>query len=245
MVTKIDEMEALVATRIQDRGDFLDAGAGAELHKFVDEAVKEYSRHRPQLIVEDESGDGGFDYQIAGTGGTNLLASWEDKFSIVDKLVFPVDDTSPNEQELNEDEWEIIHKIVTANHRKYIRFLVNTPTATETFRIFYTARHVLDLTSSTLPISDDEAVANLTAYLALKAIAARYLSMKDTTITADATDRDSKADAARRLAEDFKEDFEDHMGIGKGQQSAQSVIGDTDMSPSHGLGYVWHGQRNR
>ena len=62
----------MVDRKIQDKGSFL---AGADVDALIGEAVKQYSRFHPRVVTEDESGDGGFDYQVGGTGGARWPAS--------------------------------------------------------------------------------------------------------------------------------------------------------------------------
>ncbi len=246
MAANLAAFNAMVDRKIQDTKPFL---VGTDVDAFVEEAIRTYSKHRPQVIVEDETGDGGFDYQITGTAGTNLLADgpWEKGFSEIRRLVYPVDDTSQTETVIDEDDFAVITKIVSAAARDHIRFKAATPTATETFRVWYTARHVVN-GGSTIPAADDEAVANLAAALCLDAIASRYLSVKNPSLDADVTDYQGRADQARRLADDYREAFERHMGIGDEGQDAQAAAGliiDTDLPTQHRRGSLFHGARRR
>ncbi|MFQ5692995.1 MAG: hypothetical protein ACE5IM_08140 [Nitrospinota bacterium] len=241
MAANIGDINALVVRKIQDKGSFL---SGADIDKLIDEAVKEYSRHRPQVVVEDESGDGGFDYRLTGPGA--ILASWEKGFSDVRKLVYPVDDTSATEAVIDEDAFAVITKVVAGAADDYLRFLSATPSAGETFRVFYTARHVLDATASSLPVADDEAVANLAAAFCLEVIAARYLSARDPSLDADVTDYRSRVDESRRLAEKFRRAFLDHMGIPEaGGPPGAGAIVDTDLGFQWRRPFLFHGKRNR
>jgi len=49
-------------------------------------AIKDHSRHRPLVVIEDEAGDGGFDYAVSD------LASWAPGFSVIKTVEYPVDD---------------------------------------------------------------------------------------------------------------------------------------------------------
>ena len=232
----------IVDRKIQDKAAFLGSG---DIDALIEEAVRAYSKHRPQIIAEDEAGDGGFDYQLTGTAGTNLLTDWEKGFSEIRKLVFPVDDTVQTETVIDEDDFAVITKIVSTLPRDHLRFIAATPTATETFRVFYTARHVVGA-GSTIPPSDDEAVANLAASLCLEAIAARYNSTKDSTLDVDAIDYGDRAAEARRLSDDFRESYEAHLGIDdESGQAGASVIVDTDLPTQHRRGSLFHGARRR
>ncbi|MFQ5791394.1 MAG: hypothetical protein ACE5JS_19605 [Nitrospinota bacterium] len=241
MANNISDLNALVDRKIQDKGAFL---TSADVDALVVEAVKQYSRYRPRIVVEDVSGDGGFDYPL--TGASAVLTSWEKGFSEVGKLVYPVDDTSQVEAAVDEDDFAVITKVVSGSPNDYLRFLAATPLATKIFRVFYSARHVLDASSSTLPPADDEALANLASALCLEAIAARYLSTKDPSLDADVTDYRSRADESRRLAEKFRRAFLDHLGIqdAAAPPGAGAVV-DTDLGFQWRRPFLFHGKRNR
>lgn len=248
MATQIADIRSLVIRKIQDRAGFLTATAGGDLDAFIEEAVKEYSRARPQVIVEDEAGDGGFDYQLTGTGGTNLLASWEKGFSEIRKLVHPVDDASATEQVVDEDDFVIITKVTgtPAEGRDFLRFFAATPTSTERFRVFYTARHVLSQTTSTLPAADDEAVSSLAAAMACEALSARYAGTKDASLDADSADYRSRSAEYRQLARQYYRAFLAHMGIREEATApGEGVLVDLDLGFQWQRPFLFHGGRRR
>ena len=243
MAANLAAFNTIVDRKIQDKAAFLGSG---DIDALIEEAIRAYSKHRPQIITEDETGDGGFDYQLTGTAGTNLLTSWEKGFSEVRRLVYPVDDTAQTETVIDEDDFGVITKIVSGEARDHLRFKAATPTATQTFRVWYTARHVVDGSNSTVPAADDEAVANLAAAFCLEAIAARYLSTKDPSLDADVTDYRSRADESRRLAEKFRRTFLDHLGIREvGEPPGEGAIVDTDLGFQWRRPFLFHGKRNR
>lgn len=248
MVAGMSAMKALVDRKIQDEDGIL--STAADIYALIDDAVNRYSIYRPQNLVEDETGTGGFDYQIAGTAGTNLLASWEKDFSIINKIIYPVDDTSATETVIDVDDWAIITKVVSGTQRDNIRFLTATPTSAETFRVFYSARHVISIAgseSSTVATADDEAIANLASSLAMQVIAARYSSLKDSSIDADATDYVTRASEALRVSETYHSAWMRHMGISDDEDDvpAAGYVGDLDMKSPHQGGWLFHEQRRR
>lgn len=244
MANNIGDIRVLVTRKIQDKGSFLTATAGGDVDALIGEAVKQYSRYRPRVVVEDEPGNGGFDYPL--TGASAVLASWEKGFSEVHKLVYPVDDDSQSENRIDEDDFAVITKVVSGSADDYLRFLAATPSASESFRVFYAARHTLDASTSTFPAADDEAMANLAAAFCLEAIAARYLSAKDPSLDADVTDYRSRADESRRLAEKFRRAFLDHMGFqeASGPPGASAIV-DTDLGFQWRRPFLFHGKRDR
>ena len=100
---------------------------------FIQEAIKLYSKHRPRLVIKDITGDGTYDYLIA-----TYLASWIKDFSVIKSIEYPADERDP--VYLDEDDFMIFEK----ETGQYIRFLEDTPLATEKARIAYTALHILN-----------------------------------------------------------------------------------------------------
>ena len=94
-------------------------------------AMKAHSKRRPRVIVEDEDGDGGFDYAITD------LEYWSDGFSVIQSVEYPVDDDDETPDILQDDAWMIYEK----PSGKVLRFKEDTPTADEDFRVVYTALH--------------------------------------------------------------------------------------------------------
>jgi hypothetical protein len=112
----------------------------------IDMAARTYSKHRPRVVVEDETGAGTFDYAITA------LAAWSDGFSVIKQIEFPVDDTDETADVLDDDEWQVYSKPAG----DYIRFLEDTPAATESFRVTYTAPHSITDAASTVKAADNE-----------------------------------------------------------------------------------------
>ena len=116
-------------------------------------AIKEHSRHSPLVVVEDETGDGGFDYPVTD------LESWADGFSAIKQVEYPVYDDDETLYILQEDAWMMYEKPAG----KYLRFLGDKPPTTESFRVTYTAIHDCTDVACTVKAFDDGAVQALAA----------------------------------------------------------------------------------
>ena len=172
--------------------------------------------------------------------------SWEKGFSEIRKLIHPADDASAIERVVDEDDFVIITKVVSGEARDFLRLLAATPTATETFRAFYTARHVLDATSSTIPVADDEAVSNLASAFACEVLAARYASTKDPSLDADSADYRARSGEYRQLARQYHKAYLAHMGIRtEASEPGQSVLVDLDLDFQWRRPFLFHGGRGR
>ena len=149
----------------------------------IGQAVKSYSKHRPWIVVEDESGADNFDYAVS------LLAHWSDGFSAIGKVEYPVDDTDEVADLLDEDAWAIYSKPAG----DYLRFFEDLPAVGETFRVTYTAIHVCSDVECTVKAIDEQAVQALAAALYCEILATWFAQNQDSTIQADAVDHTSKS----------------------------------------------------
>ncbi len=185
-------------------------------------AVKEHSRHRPQEIVEDFDGDGGFDYAISG------FASWTDGFSVIKQVEYPVDDDDETPDILQDDEWMLYEK----PSGKVLRFLEDKPTANEDFRVTYTALHTCTDSACTVESFDEEAVQALAAAYFCDMLSTYYAQSMDSPIQADSVDHTSKSRDYAARAKAYRKGYFDHLGIKEGQAPAASVTRDQDKKAS-------------
>jgi len=187
-------------------------------------AMKEHSRQRPQIIVEDEDGDGGFDYAVS------LLALWSDGFSVIKTVEYPVDDDDETPDILQDDEW----RMYVTPEGEFLRLLNNVPSATEDMRITYTALHTCTDTACTVKTFDEEAVQALAAGHFCNMLSAYYAQTQDSTINADSVDHGSKGREYAARAKMFRTVYFNHIGIKEGEAMAASVTRDQDMDGSWG-----------
>ncbi len=198
-------------------------------------ALKKYSGHRPRICVEDEDGDGGFDYALT------LLADWTDGFSTIKTVEYPVDDAEAEADVLADDRWLIYQKPAG----KCLRFVEDVPTATEDYRVTYTTLHTCSDDVCTIPPYDEEAVQFLAASIYCEMLAAYYAQTQDSTIQADSVDHKSRASEYAGRARAYKKMYFDHIGIKEGETPAASVTRDQDATPSWRIDHMTHPRRYR
>ena len=201
----------------------------------INRAVKRYSADRPRLLVADMDGDGGFDYAIAG------LTEWNEAFSSIKSVEYPVDDTKAAAAILQEEVWQTYQKPAG----KVLRFLEDVPAANEDIRITYTALHLCTDAQDTIPIVDAEAVQMLAAALFCTMLATYYSQDQDSTIAADSVDHKSKAGEYSRRAKAYRAEYFDHLKIKEGGVIPASVTRDQDKSASWGADHMTHPRRRR
>jgi len=201
----------------------------------INMAVKEHSKHKPLVVVEDVDGDGGFDYALSD------LASWSEGFSSIKSVEYPVDDDDETPDILQANEWMIYAKPTG----KVLRFLSDTPTAAEDIRVSYTALHTCTGSACTVEDFDEEAVQALAAAYFCDFISTYYAQSQDSIIGADSVDHKSKASEYATRARRYREYYSHHMGIKPGQVPAASVTRDQDKAASWAGDKLTHKARYR
>ncbi len=123
----------------------------ASRYRQIKAAVDAYSKDRPDLFSEDESGDGGKYYVMVGTSA--LLSDWIEGFSRVDSLEYPAAVVASDEQPtvLERDDYDDEYWVAVATvQTRYLRFITVAPAATETWRIHYTVPYKWTVSATTI-----------------------------------------------------------------------------------------------
>ena len=197
-------------------------------------AMKEHSKQRPLTVVEDETGNDGFDYAIT------LLASWSDGFSVIKTVEYPVDDDDETPNILQDDAWRMYEKPAG----EYLRFLEDKPDTDESIRVTYTALHTCTDAACTVKAFDDEAAQALAAAHFCNMLSTYYAQTQDSTINADSVDHSSKGREYAARAKMYRGIYFNHIGIKEGQAAAASVTRDQDKDASWG-NKMTHGRKYR
>lgn len=141
---------------VQDDTDLLD---NADRTAFLDEAVKAYSKDSPREISDSITGDGTYDYA--------LPTDWVEEFSSLLAIEYPAGEQIPTYMDLSNvtlyDDGD--------GDARVLRFLFNTPAATESFVVVHTAPHTCSTATNTIPVNDQDAVINLAASYCCNALA--------------------------------------------------------------------------
>lgn len=203
--------------------------------KAVAKAMDAHSKHRPRLVVADVSGSGAFDYALAS------LTYWQDDFSRVVSVEYPVDDASPDAQVLDPEAWQIYEK----PGGKYLRFLEDKPVPGEKFRITYAARHTCTVSACTVSTGDIEATQSLAAHFLCRMFSAAHALDQDPTISADVVNHSGRRREYESLAKAYLSEYHVHMGIEPGKPKAACGIQDMDVVYPFGLDRLTHPRRQR
>jgi hypothetical protein len=172
----------------------------------VTEALKRYGKHRPRLMVADLVGN--------GTHDLVLPTDWVSDYSAITQVEYPVGLVPAIV--IDSDLWQLYRSPSGLK----LRLMNAAPDATETVRCEYSILY----DESTLPVADQDAVANLAASFSLRQLAAAYGQTGDSTIQADSVNYRSKTDEFRRLADSFEVLYKTHLGLKDGDTVPAATI---------------------
>lgn len=192
-----------ITGRLQDAAARLGVSAGGPLDECIANAVEEYQKLRPLNAAIKLTGAGSTDFLVSSS-----LTGFVDQFSTVLEVVCPYDASLVRQDPLPADAW-FLERLDTG---LYLRLLY-TVSASQYVLVRYTKPHTVDASSSTIPSTDDEAVADLATSYACLALADYYSQSTDASLSADVDDRRGKADLYRSNAERWRQSWRRKMGL--------------------------------
>ncbi len=187
------DLLALVDALVRDESARLTAGdksAALEL------AISRYSSDRPRHLVED----------VVSAGGDTLPlpAGWEGESELV-SIEYPIGQRPI---------CLLPASIYTAPAGRLLRLGDALPAGADA-RCTFTARHVVSAVVDTVIVSHREGVAAYAAALLLEELSAAAINDGDSTISADTTDRRTKAQEYASRARALKTRYADAVGLAK------------------------------
>ncbi|MBA7704472.1 hypothetical protein ES703_113282 [subsurface metagenome] len=195
--------------------------ASGEVDNAILAAVKRYSRHKPQSLVHEFQGNGGYDY--------DLPSGWIKNFSRITQVEYPYAQQRPNV--IPQEEWTLFLKLVDSTQTLVLRFLAISPVAGEYVRITYTTPHQVDDSSSTVFDNDFDAVCSLATAYCCGALSRKYSQTSDPTIAADVVNYAAKASSYASRAKELFQAYLDQLGLTEVPASVGTKEFDT--------GFVW------
>lgn len=235
MAANIGEIRSKVSTRIKDTDGKLTVTVDGDVDRAILDALEQYQKARALQKSLKIDGDGGFDYAISG------LTGFVDGFSAVSDVVYPYLTTDQTLARLERDEWGLVR--LDGSTLK-LRFFLARPTANEDFLVLFTTPHTLSASASTVPSTDDEALADLGAAFACDQLAALYAKDVDSTLLADSVDRRTKSDNYRSMAASYRKSYAAKMETEQAQGAAFAMADvDRGFGNEAGIDYLFHGRR--
>lgn len=178
----------------------------ADKNLAIGQALKEHSRHKPRVVVEDVPGSGDFSYAVAA------LSAWCAGFSVITAIEYPVDDESPAKSILGREDYRIYSR-PSGDH---LIFKNSEIPSGDNFRISYTALHTIGAESCSVAEIDHDAVQALAAAYVCDRLATVYAQSHDGVIQADSVDHSSKSREYASRAAAFRKLYFDHIGAKPG-----------------------------
>lgn len=119
-------------------GVLIKDGAGhlepSEIDSIIETAAKTFQRRFPRILAYELSGAGVFDYAVTGITG------WVEGFSAIQDVYFPYLSTDQNPPRLETKDW----RIWDTPTGRMLRFLSDTPGASDKALVVFTAPHTAD-----------------------------------------------------------------------------------------------------
>lgn len=206
-----------------------------EKSSFLDEAVRTYSKDKPQEKVKETEGNGSYTY--------DLPTDWDnDSSAIISSIEYPITGYQ-DPPFIDDNEWIIYKQAATTK----LRFLASSPQSGYSFRYTYTLPHTLTNNSNgenTITDNDFDAVCDLASSLCCRALAAKYAQTDMPTIEADTIDYARKSDDYTNLANELEKRYDEHLGKGlPAEEMAKpgaSATKDMDIEYMFGHDYLTH-----
>lgn len=234
MASNIGEIRDKVGARIKDSDARLSVSPPltCDVDRAIYDALAQYQRARPLEKAVKIDGTGVFDYDLAASG-------FVDGFSTVKDVAYPYLVTDQRLAVLDRDEWALIRLDTGVK----LRFFEAIPPASDDFLVLLTVPHTLNASTSTVPASDDEALADLGAAFACDQLAALYAKDTDSSLAADAVDRRAKSENYRSQAASYRKSYAAKMETDEAQSAAFAMADiDRTFGNSRGDDYFFHGR---
>jgi len=236
MAANIGEIRLGVSARIQDDDGKLSITPDllCEVDRAILSALEQYSKDRPLEKAVRIAGTATFKYAVSG------LTGFIDGFSSVLGIAYPHLAADQQLAFLEDDEFLLQRD----DSGLFLWFTQARPAASEFFLAAFTAPHTLNASTSTIPVSDDQAVMDLGAAFACDQLAALYAKDIDSSISADAVDRRTKSDNYRSMAASLRKSYAAKMQTGESGRAAGTLAEiDRGFGNMVGTDYFFHGKR--
>jgi hypothetical protein len=160
---------------------------------------------------------------------------------VIRQVEYPIVASDVSPPLLERDEW--MEYVLPAG--RVLRFLKDKPSAAQTARDTYTALHVADDQTFTIPDDDFDAVANWAASLCCRALANKYAQNTDPSLGVDRIENTTKSREYAARSKDLWRDVAAHLGTTEDETGAGNVIVDWPAETSFGFDWLTHERRRR
>lgn len=221
----LSDYQLLVEKTVRDDSNLIDA---LDIEAAIALAVSRYSLDRPQYVVED--------LEPTGLGELILPEAWEQGFSTVTSLEYPIGSFPAR---IVDPAAYVVYQSPTG----YSLRLLFTPA--EAVRATISIAHVLSHNADTIPAHHREAVTCWAAASCLEQLAAFAAGVTDSTIQAGRIDRGSQTRDYTARANALRVRYINELGIEEKKSVAAGVVVNLDLKNSIGEDRLTHPNRFR
>lgn len=220
------DIQLIVADLVRDKDQVL---SSISIDQAIATAVQRYSGDAPRPLLAD---------QVAVAGSLQPLPSgWMADVSVLTSVEYPVD-VSP-EAMLDSADYRIRH--TPSGDRLQLSFDL---LADEPIRVGYTADHVVDTNTDTVPLKHRHAVSCLAAANLCGQLASYYATEGMPSIGADVADHIGKTERFRARKRDLEAEYIRALGVPeKPVTAAAGTVAQLKSTDSQGNRRLFHGNR--
>lgn len=202
----------------------------AERDRAIQLAVQNYSKDVERLKVED--------VVVTDANTLPLPAAWEADVSELRSLEYPVGEVPPCY--LSTERYGLYQKPAST-----VIMLKDAVAAAASIRVTYTITHVVSTGADTIAVKDREPVACWAAAVLCDELAAFYSGGTDSTIQADSSPGQSRAQEYSARATKLRKRYLDMLGLDDKRNVAAGVVVNLNASDSQGRDRLTHPARYR
>lgn len=220
---------------------------GLNAQDFVEPAIRIYERYRPREVVVAVTGNGTESY-----ANSAVSSLWVPGHTRVLGIEYPVGEVPPIWYEDPGNDWAVTAGANTGdNLETRVEYLILrrfAPSASETFRVKFTARHQATGGTggySTIPVEDEHAVADFGASQLLQILAVRFggLATQEGLGADLVIAYDEKARVARDGARDAKRRARMALGLSADERDDEALSGNALAIRNFEMARHLHGGR--
>jgi len=230
MTFTMSELKDSVLAHIGSHGTPDRAGGiqPAQFDLIIQDAVRLYSFHRPDIGYVTQTGDG-------TTYEWTVPEDWDEQFSSIASVEYPAGSRDPQYMDATS---VLIYE--DDSNQFYFRLTGTTPSGSQTIRFAYTRQRSIDDTTTTIPDSDKEAVMHLVSYHYLRRLAAEMAKAVVSSNRDDPVDLQGKAANYISLANMEYREYTRLMGIQEDEVLPIVAIATISNPMSWGTGPLTH-----
>lgn len=196
----------------------------------IRQGIRIFSRYRPRIVVTDISGVSG------GTFDLTLPSTFIDGFSHIMSIEYPYESTNQLPPLLKENQY----KIYRSPSAVTLRFVGHKLTDTDTARVTFTSTHSVDISTTTVSLHHEDAVANISTSIMAEVVATEFANVARSSLDNVAIDFKDKSLEWQIISDRYLLLFRKDLGIRDNDLEPVFAWTDLDGAYSFGPDYLTH-----